>query len=61
MIEFILALLGIVPLLSIVNVISFGNIPTVYIADIYILLVLVYFIYKFLFTDISKHNISNSK
>lgn len=53
MIEFILALLGIIVVLSIINIISFGNIPTVYIAIIYIALVLTYFIYKFLYTDIS--------
>lgn len=48
MIEFILALLGIVIVLSIVNIISFGNIQIIYIAIIYIALVLTYFIYKFL-------------
>ena len=51
MIEFILALLGIIVVLSIVNIISFGNIPTVYIAIIYIALVLTYFIYKFLYKN----------
>lgn len=55
MIEFILALLGIVIVLSIVNIISFCNIPTIYIAIIYIALVLTYFIYKFLYTDIYNH------